>query len=1049
MEDRDKTKDQLIAELAALRHRVSELEESESRRARAEESLRESEECFRKAFDTELVAMAISRRRDGMYLEANPGFLKMTGYSYDEIIGHTSRELDFFSPSQRQTLVANMDEQGRLYNQELTFPAKNGELRTILFSIDPLRINNEDYLLATMVDITERRRMEEALRRSRERYRSIYHNTPVMLHSIDRNNRLLNVSDHWLETLGYKRDEVIGRRSTDFLTEESRRYALEVTLPEYFEAGFAKDVPYQFVKKNGEVIDILLSAIAERDQTGEIVRSLAVLIDVTERRRAQEAYQALVEYSLQGLCIIQEDRVVFANMALADMFGYTVAEILAMSSQEASTSFLPEGREFIRQQKQARRSGEPVPDHYQIQVYTKDGDLRWTEQFVTSITYQGRPALQIAVVDITERKQAEEALQKSEANLKALIENSGDRIWAVDPNYRLLIANSRFLEGSEKFPGRKIRVGEHVLTDNLPPEVLDEWRAYYDRALSGESFSIEVKTGFRKHVQYVDYRFNPILTDQGQVIGVTVSGRDITDRKQMEETLQKSEERFRTLVNVLPQFVAYTGKDLNYRFVNRTYQEKFGVTPEDLIGRSVPDVIGETAFEEARPHIERVLQGEQVRYHECLDYAIGGTRDIDGILVPDIAENGEVQGYYAVLTDITPYIETQEALRQASERLQTLHEIDRAILEAKSLDEIAQVALRRIKPLLSCHSCSVLTYDAGAQEFHLLGTELAVGSAISPGARFPAKSELVTRLVRGETVLLESLQIPQVPSKGQRLAAASGAQTALLVPLVVRQEFIGLFVATAEQAGLLTPECEAILSELADSLAIALQQARLQEQTCRDAETKALLLQEVNHRVLNNLTMILSILHMEQRRPLENKVDFRAALQDVAGRIDGVIAVHRMLTSAQWTPLDLGEVVAKIIQVALSGSPVQDQIEVLVEAPEHSLCLTSKETIAVAMIINELTTNSIKYAFQGRSQGRLHVQIVTSDERDRPGTVELVFRDDGPGLPEEVLAGKRRSVGLWLVEANTIHTLGGGVTFWNDGGAVVSFTFEQDPLDQY
>jgi len=132
-----------------------------SEQKRAEDALCESGELFRKAFDTEVVAIAISRRRDGMYLEANPGFAKATGYSREEIVGHTSRELAFLSPSQRQALVTNLERHGRLHNQELTYSTKQGEWRTILFSIGPIRVRHEPCLLATMVDITQRKRAEE------------------------------------------------------------------------------------------------------------------------------------------------------------------------------------------------------------------------------------------------------------------------------------------------------------------------------------------------------------------------------------------------------------------------------------------------------------------------------------------------------------------------------------------------------------------------------------------------------------------------------------------------------------------------------------------------------------------------------------------------------------------------------------------------------------------------------------------------------------------------------------------------------------------------
>lgn len=144
-------------------------------------------------------------------------------------------------------------------------------------------------------EILKRKSVEKALRESEERYKSIYHKTPAMLHSIDSQGRLLSVSDNWLEEMGYTREEVIGRPLVDFLSASSRQFALEKVFPNFFESGICKDISYHFIKKSGEVIDILLSAIGDRDSNGNITRSLAVSIDVTERNRAETALQRAKE----------------------------------------------------------------------------------------------------------------------------------------------------------------------------------------------------------------------------------------------------------------------------------------------------------------------------------------------------------------------------------------------------------------------------------------------------------------------------------------------------------------------------------------------------------------------------------------------------------------------------------------------------------------------------------------------------------------------------------------------------------------------------------
>ncbi len=157
----------------------------------------------------------------------------------------------------------------------------------------------------------EQASIEEALRESEERFRTLYNNTPVMMHSIDDDGKLVMVNDYWLEVLGYERDEVIGQRSVDFLTEEYRKIAVEVNIPHLRKTGVARDVEYQFVKKSGEIIDVLLSAEAELDEDGKIVYSRAFLIDVTDRKRAEEAlrqseqrFRHLVEHAADSFFLI-------------------------------------------------------------------------------------------------------------------------------------------------------------------------------------------------------------------------------------------------------------------------------------------------------------------------------------------------------------------------------------------------------------------------------------------------------------------------------------------------------------------------------------------------------------------------------------------------------------------------------------------------------------------------------------------------------------------------------------------------------------------------
>ncbi|PLX83796.1 MAG: bifunctional diguanylate cyclase/phosphodiesterase [Desulfuromonas sp.] len=129
-----------------------------------------------------------------------------------------------------------------------------------------------------------------------DRYRELYRKTPIMMHSLDRHGRLLAISDFWTEVMGYSRDEVIGTKLTDYLSDQSRRDAEETNLPQFFRLGYIRDIPYQMVKKNGEVIDVLISASSEKDADGNVVRSMAGVIDVTEQKKADREIYRLAHF---------------------------------------------------------------------------------------------------------------------------------------------------------------------------------------------------------------------------------------------------------------------------------------------------------------------------------------------------------------------------------------------------------------------------------------------------------------------------------------------------------------------------------------------------------------------------------------------------------------------------------------------------------------------------------------------------------------------------------------------------------------------------------
>ncbi|MEM8637672.1 MAG: PAS domain S-box protein [Cyanobacteria bacterium P01_G01_bin.54] len=227
----------------------------------------------------------------GRIRRINPAFTRLFGYSLAAVQEQSTHDLTPSEPPAGPAAAYRLEQLESLKPYEITYRRANGETfacETVSTTVTDSQGNRVGYV-GVIRDISDRKQAELALKESEARYRKLYENTPVMLHSVDAKGRLISVSNYWLQQMGFQRHEVLGRPSTDFLTPESHQQARKIHLPAFYQQGYCLDIPYTLVRKDGTTLDVLLSAIAERDAAGKIMRSLAVLVDVTERKRAQAA----------------------------------------------------------------------------------------------------------------------------------------------------------------------------------------------------------------------------------------------------------------------------------------------------------------------------------------------------------------------------------------------------------------------------------------------------------------------------------------------------------------------------------------------------------------------------------------------------------------------------------------------------------------------------------------------------------------------------------------------------------------------------------------
>lgn len=471
----------------------------------------------------------------------------LLGYDRDALLRARTNWLDLIHPDDRDRIRQEIAEfrrnnQDRHSPQSYRLRAADGAYRDILDFTVVLRDERgaihsaEGYLL----DVTEHVQTRRMLERIEKRYEDLYETTPAMLQSIGPDRRLLSVSNHWLEMMGYRREEVIGRPVTDFISAESARRASERDLPEFFRTGYVRDLPYQMVRKDGSIIEVLLSSAAERDEQGNFVRSCAVMVDVTALKRSMEDLrqsQWRAGKILEGANAIfweaelDASQFVFAAGRVREILGYEPEEMLRPGFWPEMVH--PEDREraaaFCREESLAGRDHE-----LEYRALRKDGTTVWLRDIVSVKSSNGEPAYLTGVLlDVSSAKAAEAAVRDSQARLSRLVAQSPVAIFEIDPRAQVLAWNPAaeriFGWKAEEMIGRKF-------WPIVPPHARPAVERVWNDLVASRGGWRSTNQNITKDGRIIDCEwYNAQLTDdQGHVLGIVAICEDVTVRKQAE-----------------------------------------------------------------------------------------------------------------------------------------------------------------------------------------------------------------------------------------------------------------------------------------------------------------------------------------------------------------------------------------------------------------------------------------------------------------------------------------------------------------------------------
>ncbi|MGC9975520.1 MAG: PAS domain S-box protein [Syntrophales bacterium] len=471
---------------------------------------------------------------DGYFSFVNKAAIDRSGISPEKF--HALHFLDLVDSDYHDQAKKNFQrvmngEDGIPY--ELKYKDANGQVRTVEVHSSPIREGGRIVgLLGISRDITDRKRAEEELQESEERFRQLADATfeGIVIHD---KGDILDFNQAMLKMFGYERDEVIGKKNViDFIAPESREI-----VSRHIATGYEKPYEVIMVKKDGNtlVMEVAGKTISYKGKMARVV----ALRDITDRKLAEERIKAserqfrtLIESIPIGIFVYEGSKFSYLNPDCKRITGYTRDELYLLDIWEIAH---PDYRDAIREYIRRRQQGEAVPARHEFKIITKSGEERWLERVAIDIEMGGKPSVLMAVTDITDRRYMEEVLRKSEEKYQALLENASDAILLADENGNLIEAN-RMAEDLLGYPREEL-LQMHYSQLHPMMELEKTIAAFKDIVTYGYG-GLQNGAILRKDGIVVPIDITATVIEYNGKKVFQASFRDITEHKRTEDTLE-------------------------------------------------------------------------------------------------------------------------------------------------------------------------------------------------------------------------------------------------------------------------------------------------------------------------------------------------------------------------------------------------------------------------------------------------------------------------------------------------------------------------------
>jgi PAS domain S-box-containing protein len=947
----------------------------------------------------------------------------------------------------------NEFEQAFRHAEELRREAESGEER--LKEIAP------EALQALQISLEELRVAEEELRQrneelaslnlevesERQHYLNLFEFAPDGYLATDSAGVIREANRAAGTLFGVRQSYLIGKPLAVFVSEDERRQ-FRRELNRVQAEGVTRLTNWEVSclnRERGSTFPALLTVARADDRAGDFSELLWQVTDITERKQMEDKLQEseqkltiLFELLPVGISVLDADnKITYMNPALSRILDIS-QEGLFRGDYRKRTYLRPDGTPMPADEFASSRviREQRLVHNVEVGVVKEDSQVIWTNVSAVPVTLADWKMI-IVTIDITERKQAEEALRRERDFAESLVETAQAIVLVLDAQGRIVRFNP-FMEEISGYALAEVQ-GKDWFEAFVPEGERDRIRNLFLEAISciqtrGNVNPIVTKDGRELEIEWYD---KTLKDKRGNVAGLLAVGQDISERRQSEEALRVSEEKHRLLLENAGVGIGYYSLDGRVVNFNKTAAGHIGGSMEAFIGKSILEIFGEA---QGGIYLQRIIDAsESVGSHEYDDFVSlpGGDKYFHSIYTPVVDATERVAGVQIISHDVTEQVEMQKELEKLlmqsdynQQMLLALNQAGQTVHQAQNLEEVYfnvgdelgnlgyQSLILTLCEARTCLRVGYLNFPALAREKaqKLIGLEPKdFRVPLEEGGLLKAILEqgVATLLAPITPALNEALPDALRPLVGE-LAGALGIERAISAPLIVLGAPYGLLVVIGRN---LSEADIPSMSAFANQTSIAIENLRLLEaertarQQLRDLanylqvnreEERATIAREIHDEFGQMLTALkIDLAWLGKRLPPE-LADLAAKVAGMRDLVEtGMQSVRRVVSELRPGLLDdLG--LSAALEWQAQDFARRTGIECQIDLGEEDIWLDNERDTAIFRIFQETLTNIARHA-----EASL-VSVVLREEED---CVRLVVQDNGKGIAPEAI-GDPRSLGL-------------------------------------